>query len=191
MSTSRPDHDHLDELLYLHRLATEAAEVDGFFAGQLCVAGRQPASEALRALWRHLDQPAPEAEPLLEQLRSLQANTALALRAGDFSYQLLLPDDETPLTDRLAALAAWCQGFIAGLTSNGRLNDARMGDELRQMVADVIEISHLDCDDCEENEESERDYMALSEHLRCTAIALHAELTADTDPTAMAPSRLH
>ncbi|HQN41778.1 MAG TPA: UPF0149 family protein [Pseudomonadales bacterium] len=191
MSTSPPDHDQFDELLYLYQVAAEAAEIDGFFAGQLCVAGRQPASETLRALWRHLDQPAPEAEPLLEQLGSLQARIALAMRAGDFSYQLLLPDDEAPLGDRLAALVAWCQGFIAGLTSNGRLNDARMGDALRQMVADVIEISHLDCDECEEGEESERDYMALSEHLRCTAIALHAELTTDADRTATAPSRLH
>ncbi|HNJ74133.1 MAG TPA: hypothetical protein PL081_03645, partial [Pseudomonadales bacterium] len=72
MSTSPPDHDQFDELLYLYQVAAEAAEIDGFFAGQLCVAGRQPASETLRALWRHLDQPAPEAEPLLEQLGSLQ-----------------------------------------------------------------------------------------------------------------------
>lgn len=191
MPASTPDYDSLDELLYLHQIAADAAEIDGFFTGHICVASRQSANEGMRALWRHLDQPPPDAEPLLNLLNGRHASITLAMLAGDFSYQLLLPDDEAPLSDRLTALAAWCQGFIGGLTSNGRLNDARMSTEVRQMVAEVIEISHLDSDNCEESEESERDYMELSEHLRCTAMALHAELATDSGAAAAPPTQLH
>ena len=55
-----------------------------------------------------------DSAPLLETLHAAEADAWRALNALSFDFDLLLPAEEADLDDRVAALAAWCHGFVTG-----------------------------------------------------------------------------
>jgi len=88
------------------RLAVDASELHGSLSGFLCAGG-----EALSSDW--LPQLALEGA-CGEVLQQLFVATSAQLRSPDFSFALLLPDDEQGLEQRADALVAWCRGFLGG-----------------------------------------------------------------------------
>ena len=72
-----------------------------------------------------------------------------AMGAGDFELELVLPDDDFDLGERVAGLAAWCHGFVGGLGVAG-LSLAEHApaarDQLEEIIADFTEISRASTD---------------------------------------------
>jgi uncharacterized protein YgfB (UPF0149 family) len=123
-----------------------------------------------------------------------------AVREGltdeDLGFALLLPDDEVPLEDRLAALALWCDGFLsafgAGLGAIAELGDDASGfglsDELQEIVDDLAAIaevepeSALDADEDADDDDPEAQFMELEEFVRVAVLLIMSELArGDTD----------
>ena len=50
-----------------------------------------------------------------------------ALRSPDFEFEPLLPADDVPLAERVAALAAWCGGFLYGFGAGAPKPEALAG----------------------------------------------------------------
>lgn len=97
------------------------------------------------------------------------------LAAGDLNFQLLLPDDDVGLPERVAALALWCQGYLYGLAQGGiRQFDGLPGD-CAEILEDFLELTKARSDDDTEN--SERDFFELSEYVRVGVQLVFEELT--------------
>ncbi len=97
------------------------------------------------------------------------------LGAGDLSFQLMIPDDDTGLPERASALALWCQGYLYGLAQGGiRQFDGLPGD-CTEILEDCVELTKARSDDVSES--SERDFFELSEYVRVGVQLVFEELT--------------
>ncbi len=97
------------------------------------------------------------------------------LGAGDLGFQLMLPDDDAELPERVSALALWCQGYLYGLAQGGiRQFDGLPGD-CAEILEDFVELTKARSNDTSEN--SERDFFELSEYVRVGVQLVFEELT--------------
>lgn len=97
------------------------------------------------------------------------------LQATDFSFRLCMPDDDTELTARVEALAAWAREFLSALGQAGeRLNslDAEAQETLQELDAIGQGVAVGDS-----NKESEElMYAELVEHVRLSVLFLYETL---------------
>lgn len=107
-------------------------------------------------------------------LRAIATDTAAELTRSDCGFQLLLPDDGQPLAQRVTALAAWCQGFLAGLGQAGAARS--LSAETSAALGDLAAIGCADTE-LEGLEDEERDYAELVEYVRAAALLIDTELS--------------
>jgi hypothetical protein len=115
---------------------------------------------------------------LAEQVMQLYAVTGAAMQDEEFDFHPLLPDDETDIADRTAALADWCTGFLAGFAhaSVGEDKSApALSAESSDILRDFAAIAQAGVDEEEDEEESENSYMELLEYLRFAALNVYMD----------------
>jgi|SRR5690554_3793625 len=96
------------------------------------------------------------------------------LADDQYGYHLMLPDDNTALSERLAEFSSWVQAFISGLGQAGFSNVGLSG-EGREFISDLDAISQLD-EKVEGVESDEMDYQQVIEYVRCGVMLIYAEL---------------
>src|SRR5574344_696335 len=94
----------------------------------------------------------------------------LTLQAG---FQLLLPEDDETLEDRLLAMSDWAQAFLAGFAVIQR-DLTRASDELQEMLSDISEITQME-QELEDDGETEASYLVIYEHLKLGAMMAFEE----------------
>jgi uncharacterized protein YgfB (UPF0149 family) len=165
----------------LHHLGSgSAAEAHGLLAGLLCMDSGIACGAWLESLEGPATEPPDDSDR--QVLGRLFDATRRQLDDFDFSFELLLPDDDTPIEERAEALAEWCQGFLAGLGYGTKGNSGWPG-ECAEVLADIGEIARLDPGGVGESAES--DYAELSEYVRVGVQVICSELQAGT------PRQLH
>ncbi len=109
-------------------------------------------------------------------LRSLYFVTSETLAGTDLEFQPLLPEDEQPLSERTAALAQWCVGFLYGLGS-GAIDDLKtLPGEVGEVVRDFDDITRVGVDGGETDEQNESAYAELVEFVRVGVQLVFEEL---------------
>ena len=150
-----------------------AAECHGFLCGQLC-SPHFPAEE----LWqefldlRTLDDA--RAEDCHERVRQLLFETRRQLGSEDFEFQMLLPDDDVELPERVRALAGWCRGFLSGLGLVEDLPARVLGAEIQEWLRDMEMIGRAGVD--EPDADDETTLMQVLEHVRTGMMPMREEL---------------
>ncbi len=157
---------------------TEPAEAHGTLAGSLCTAVSYRFEDWLLEI---LPEGRAQAEAAAEALREVYARTAQALVGDDPSFDLLLPEEEEPIDMRTAALAQWCQGFLAGFGLTYRANALSV--EATEVLQDLAAIAQVQ-DALEESDDGESDYMEVMEYLRVAPLLLFTEVNKPAEPTA-------
>ncbi|MEM7705222.1 MAG: UPF0149 family protein [Pseudomonadota bacterium] len=94
----------------------------------------------------------------------------------DFAFLLLVPDDEAPLTDRLAALVAWSAGFSAGIGQRASDLDL-LPPEVGEFVTDLAEVIRADTEVDDADPEAEEQYWELAEYVRLGAMTVFESLS--------------
>jgi uncharacterized protein YgfB (UPF0149 family) len=169
------DYDELETVLNGVGSDLDAAQAHGLIGGVLCVRAASP-----EAVWRDelLGEPAPgdvlyrEADALMRQLASL---TREQMHDSNLGFDLLLPDDETPLRERVQALAQWCRGFLSGLGLAGVDRASPMPRDSAEILRDVAEIARAGVSDTLD-EGDEQAYAELVEYLRMGVLLMAEEL---------------
>jgi len=126
-------------------VSQDSAELHGGVCASLCVGGLS-AADAWTDVWLGDAEDAQAARALVHEL---EQESWHSMSDGEFALELILPDDDADLTQRVAALAAWCHGFIGGLGVAGlSLTDhsAQIRAELEEIIADFGEISRASTD---------------------------------------------
>ena len=150
------------------------SELHGLLCG-LLAGGERPGVEA----WQRQVAGMLGDEPLDEvsgQLFTRMYGLALTqLGQGDFSLQLLLPNDEEPIEQRTEALGFWCHGFLSGF-GEGAVGK-KPGKEINGILHDFSEIARVQTSgDGDEIDENERFFMEVSEYVRMALLNIFAEL---------------
>lgn len=89
-------------------------------------------------------------------------------------FDPMLPDDDEPLDARVAALASWCRGFVAGLSIGGIAEPSRLPGVCGEIAQDLADIAKADFED--ESEEEESAYSELVEYVRVSSLLFLEEL---------------
>ena len=122
---------------------TSAGEAHGLLTGELCASAAFGLEEWVADVLAGSDEPALHARDVLG---SLYAETARALAQGLMEFEPLLPDEDAPLEQRVAALAAWCTGFLYGFGA-GRPLTLELSPEVDEMLRDFAELARAEIGD--------------------------------------------
>jgi len=97
-----------------------------------------------------------------------------SLDADHFTFEPLLPDDDSPLRERVVALAAWCDGF---LFSFGVANPdhSLLSEDVSAALNDLQQVVQVD-DEVAGDEEEEWHYAEVKEHVKAAALLIREEL---------------
>ena len=113
-----------------------------------------------------------------QRLQQLFQETRRQLADFDFSFELLLPDEEVPLPLRARALGEWCHGYLTGIGYTGEGPD--WPGECTEILRDFLEIVRLD--DRSDDEADEEAYTELQEYVRVGVQVIRSEFQLQTPP---------
>ena len=176
MPSVTPDFDKVATLLANNKIFNSVSELHGIICGQLCADGKD--SDAALT-WQLLGQENKASKIMNDLIVRFQLNILEQLNSEDYSFQLLLPDDDVPLLDRSRALAEWCGGYVMGLLESGIKEFDKLPVDAAEVAKDLVEISQLDTS--EDNSGSDSDLMHLEEYVRVGVQILYAVLTNNND----------
>jgi hypothetical protein len=149
-------------------IAFDAAEAHGILCGALCVRPAYDARAWIADLVEDSGARVSDRAPP-EGLLAAQEETLDALRSLDFSFSPAIPDDETPLSERVAALAAWCDGFLYGIGSGSLGGDILKEANLSEFLRDLTDIARAELEPGRDADAGEADFIELFEFVRAGA----------------------
>lgn len=96
---------------------------------------------------------------------------------GDVHYvlQLLLPDDEEDLEDRVHAMSEWCTGFIRALKDSKIDVTSYLSNDSKEALADMEEITQVSID-LSNDPHGEANYAEVLEYLRVAVSLIHQDI---------------
>ena len=151
-------------------LTQGASEYHGALCGMLC--RREPAKIDVRAIVDGADD---DADP--KPLTAVRDATARTLADSDGDIRLVLPADDAPLGTRAAALGEWCEGFLYGLASDGRLDLKKTAPEVRELIEDLTQFTRASFDEQDDEQIEEEAYAELVEYVRVGVQLIFMELS--------------
>lgn len=172
-----PDYREIDDALHDVTARVDAAESHGILCGMLSAGGHIADRD-----W--LSQVVPGEAGDMEKCDTLLAlYHATVWQLGDpqFSFTMLLPDEEAPLGDRTRALAQWCSGFLYGLGLGGVTESTQLPGEAAEVLGDLAKIASVDYELEEPGEEEERAYEEVVEYVRVAALLVFESMRGPRD----------
>ncbi len=170
VSESLPSYAAVAEQIAALALSVDPSELHGSLCALRC--GHPARSNWLAEAMSDDELPLPPAESALGRLDIV---TIEQLGETDFGFELLLPDDETPVSERGEALVAWCRGFLGGVGLAGL--GPRLGEEAREALSDIARIAESDVsyDDPDADEDA---LIEIEEFVRIAALLIHGDCLA-------------
>src|ERR1700730_15123269 len=166
----------------------DAAEAHGSLCGALCSMSPYKMQDWVNEIQPDGAAVSDESAALIERVF---AATATSFGEQGMKFELLLPDDESPLNGRANALALWCTGFLYGL-GTGHISDLEaLNGDVGEIVRDFTEISRATGDDAEADESTEQAYAGVAECVRAAAQSVFEELLPLRRQVYPAQQRLH
>lgn len=179
--------DEIETLCQQADMDFGAAESHGILSGLICSCGSVEQQHWLALLYENSEQ-----ADLADSDRGLWNQiyeTALQQLAGDdLDFQLLLPDDDQPLSQRTEALADWCRGFLYGISAGNLKPGPDLPDDVNEIIQDLTQISRASYDEEEEDNEGENAYVELAEYIRAGTMLIYTELQAQVQPSSDRPT---
>lgn len=169
------DYAQLDEFLIRMQAGTEAAECHGFLCGIICMTDNPPES-----LWQdYLDLQLTH-ETLVSETRGLFKDLIRGIRedlqSPDLDFQLLLPDDDSPVRQRAGALVDWCHGFLNGCEMGENGHSGALPADCSELLDDLNRIRHMVLP-VEEQTGDEAALAELEEYIRMGAITMYTVIS--------------
>jgi len=192
---SQPDFDALCHLLIPLGALLSPAELHGMLCGKLSGGACLEPSQWLALVSDFMDLAQEMPTDTQNTMLQLYQTSLAQLSDNNFSFTLLLPDDDSELAERADALGQWCHGFLSGFGSSGISGESNLPTEVADALRDLAAIAQIDVssdDDSEDSEDSEVNLMEISEYVRLAVLTVFTECgpkaaptpdqTPDTDP---------
>jgi len=180
--------DIADVLVSEQALQILPAELHGMLCGQLAAGARLSSDLWLNLAADLLDLERISHETSKVALVGLYQQTLAEYESEGFELQLMLPDEDATLEQRVVALGCWVQGFLAGFGLQGKQTDSSLGEDARETLNDFAQICQVESEDLEDSDESESHLMELQEYVRMGAIMLFMECSAAAAKPNAAPT---
>lgn len=175
-----------DHLLDQGVLASPS-QLHGCLSGLLGAGASQQPEYALSALSESLN--IDLYGELASRVMQLYSVTAAALQDDDYVFHPLLPDDDEEIALRTAALASWCEGFLAGFAYRVAVVDASaalQSGEVGEVLRDIAAMAQAEAGDYDDEEDAESNFSELVEYLRVAVINVFMDIGAGVSERAAA-----
>jgi uncharacterized protein YgfB (UPF0149 family) len=164
----------LSELLEQSRSAACAADCHGFLCAQICVS-----EYSERDIWEeYLDLQTDDemrVRECCEEIDVLVSEIRKLLFSPDFEFQPLLPDDDTPLPERVTALGEWCHGFLNGFALGHNTGMILENEESKELIENFTRICNIGVEEVTD-ETDEQALFELVEYVRMGAMYIFDRL---------------
>lgn len=169
-------HEELQAALARVDISADAAEAHGLLCGALCTRGGYGARDwltELAELATGQGTAPPAADP---ELARFPGQVLEALQSAEFDFEPLLPSDDAPLPDRVAALAAWCSGYLYGIGTGSPDPATVKTGEVGEYLNDLADIARAELEPGRSADAGEGDFFELVEFVRAGAQLAFDEL---------------
>ena len=165
----------LDEKLRSTGWKSGASEAHGLLTGLAC-RGVTSSQVTNRFYLFQVDEE--EEIPVLQGLFEL---VSADLESSEPTFNLLLADGSSEITERIDEVANWCAGFLQGFCSDGSAVLKECSNEVQELIQDIMDISGMQADQPSANEEKdaeeeERSLTEIEEYLRVGVQLIYDEL---------------
>ena len=116
---------------------------------------------------------------LKDTVKQIYGDIWQSMLDDNFTFQLLVPDDEEAIVERGQALGLWVQGFNLGFGIQQK-DKTKFSEEVDEIIKDFADIANLSSE-LEEDEDTEQAYFEILEYVRISALLCFAELAAKPD----------
>ncbi|MFW2077334.1 UPF0149 family protein [Acinetobacter sp. ULE_I010] len=142
------------------------SELHGLLTGIVCVTEAPTRDEWLQIL-STLDVPKLD-DSAIAVLSEEAEDIFHALSEDELDYLPMLPDDEHSLSERVRALADWCEGVVLGFG----LASGQIRAEERELIESLQDVASVEFDESDNDEEGEASYQELYEFVRLIPVSL-------------------
>ena len=142
------------------------SELHGLLTGVVCVTEAPTRDEWLQIL-STLDVPKLD-DSAIAVLSEEAEDIFHALSEDELDYLPMLPDDEHSLSERVRALADWCEGVVLGFG----LASGQIRAEERELIESLQDVASVEFDESDNDEEGEASYQELYEFVRLIPVSL-------------------
>ncbi len=156
-------------------LPISGSELHGVLCGYLCAGATRKGETYLRALMSSKHDDAAKRVAILA-LFGVYAVSQQQMISFNFDFQLMLPDEQAPLSDRAQAFTQWCEGFTQGMTMAGICDGQLQEDEAKEALQHLAEFAELDYEALQAGEEDERALTEVYEYARMAVLHIHSDL---------------
>jgi uncharacterized protein YgfB (UPF0149 family) len=181
-----PEYDELVDALERSSVVLSPAELHGIASGLLIKDAATPPSRLQEIVLGQIDNNdvlATETSRLIDQLHT---TTLHQLQDSELGFELLCPDDDEPLENRITAACDWARGLVYGLAEQG-VKTRDCPTDTADFLQDCLTLANNEYTADEgSSEENEELYMELLEFLRMGTLMAQEEL----QPTKSSP-QLH
>lgn len=140
--------------------------------GDIC-SGASPDPEVFSDLFE-TDLPA----VVLRLVERLGKDVGADLQQTDYRFQPLLPEDDSTLAERLAALGQWCDWFNIGFSAGYMQPQLPLSVDVMEILNDFGQLAEVEAPDAG-SEDDEHYFMELVEYVRMAALAVSEQMQAD------------
>ena len=112
------------------------------------------------------------------------------LADDQFGFSMLLPNDESPLEDRIEALRLWCQGFIEGMVFQHRESPLEISEDVQEAIKDIHLISEVESSPDSE-QDNEKEYQEVVEFVRVATQIVYESMGAPDNMLKQATANTH
>jgi len=168
-------HEQLCDLLQRDEVSIDPAELQGVLCSML---SGQPALTVGAWLTVALGEPVTQGffgQDVTELVEALFNQTKAQLNGDQFEFQLLLPSDEQPLSERIRTLVHWGSGYLSGLGHLGLKDFSDWPQDSSEYVSDLSEITKADFVQADESPD-EDSWTELVEYTRVGAMLVFETL---------------
>ena len=142
------------------------SELHGLLTGVVCVTEAPTRDEWLQIL-STLDVPKLD-DSAIAVLSEEAEDIFHALSEDELDYLPMLPDDEHSLSERVKALADWCEGVALGFG----LASGQIRAEEKELIESLQDVASVEFDESDNDEEGEASYQELYEFVRLIPVSL-------------------
>ncbi len=184
------DFEHYCRAFTVAGLTTNPAELQAVLCGRL--SGGQPLSDkkVLEVAADLLDANASIMAAIESEVLQLYKDTVEQLEDGNAVFELLLPDDDDSLHERIETLSHWCQNYLSGLGQSGLSGDAPLATDVSEAMRDLAAIAMADSGNSDDeldpyassiDEQDEASFFELVEYVRVAVTLIYAEIKEMSD----------
>jgi yecA family protein len=182
------DFDEFADLLLDQGLEASPSQLHGCLTGLLAAGAPHEPESGLDALTQSMN--IDLFGELAERVMQLYSVTALALQDDEFTFMPLLPGDEEEISLRAAALANWCEGFLAGFAFRLAVNEPAAGAlsvDVSEVLRDIAAMAQAEAGADDDEDDAENSFIELVEYLRIAVINVFMESSALVSQPSVSP----